>query len=77
MESTYATTASAAEATDGIQHDTATHDATSGDDTTDYADTTTSTDENERDADAPNAIWSTATATSVEYDVTVRGGEYM
>ena len=63
----------AAEATDGEQHDTATYDATSGDADTDDADTTTATDGHERDADDPNAIWSTTTATTVEDDFTVRG----
>ena len=73
MESTGATTTSAAAATDGVKHDTATYDATVVDTTTDDSDTTTATDGHERDADAPNSIWSTATATTVEDDVTVRG----
>ena len=72
MESTDATTR-ATESTDGIQHNAATHDATTDDATTDDADTTTATDGHERDADAPNAIWSTAAATKMEDDVTVRG----
>ena len=75
MESTDATTTSAASAIDGKQHDTVTHDATAGDATTYYSNITAATDGNERDADAPDAIWSTATATTVEDDVTVRGGE--
>ena len=65
MRSTGATTTNAAAATDGVQHDTATYDATAGDTATDDSDTTTVTDGYERDADAPNAIWSTATATTV------------
>ena len=73
MESTGATTTNAAASTDGVHHDTATYDATAGDAATYDADTTTSTDGNERDTDAPNAIWSTSTATTVEDDVTVRG----
>ena len=66
MESTDATTTSASAATYGIQHDTATHYAIAVDATTNDADTTTATDGNERDADAPNEIWSTATETTVE-----------
>ena len=77
MESTDATTTSAAEATDGIQHDATTHDATTYDTTTYDADSKTTTYGNERNADDPTAIWSTATAKTVENDVTVRGGEYM
>ena len=74
MESTGATTTTnIEEATYGLQHDTTTYDATSGDAATDDADTTTATDGHERDADAPNSIWSTATVTTVEDDVTVRG----
>ena len=78
MESTDTTT-SATASTDGIQHDATTHDATTYYATTDYAttddaDAATATDGNEYDADAPNAIWSTKTATTVENDVTVRGG---
>ena len=69
MESTGATTTSAAAATDGVKHDTSTYDATANDATTDGSDTTTATDELERDADAPNSICSTATATTVEDDV--------
>ena len=81
MESIDATN-SATAATDGIQHDSTTHDSTTDDATTDYAttdyaDSATATYGNECDADAPNAIWSTTTATTVENDVTVRGGEYM
>ena len=57
---TGATTTNAAAATDGIQHDTEIYY-----ETTDDADTTTVTDGNERDVDAPNAIWSAATATTV------------
>ena len=73
------TTTSTTSATDGIQHDTTTHDATPDDATTDYAttydaDSTTATDGNEYNADATNTIWSTTTATTVENDVTVRGG---
>ena len=60
-----------------IRHDTATHDATEGDTTTDDADTTTATDGNECDAYAPNEIWSTATETTVKDDMTDRGVEYM
>ena len=41
MESICATTTNAAAATDGIQQDTATYDATAGDATTGDADTTT------------------------------------
>ena len=77
MESTYATTTSATAATDGIKHDAATHDETTDDATTDDADIKTATDGNERAADAPNAIWSTATAKTVENDITVREGQYM
>ena len=77
MESTDATTTSAAAAIDGIQHDTATHDATAGDATTYDADTTAVTDGNKRDTDAPNAIWSTTTAATVEDYVTFRRVEYM
>ena len=73
MESTGATTTDAAAATYGIQHDTANYDATAGDEATDDADTTTATDGHARDVDAPNEIWSTATTTTVEDDVTVRG----
>ena len=76
IESTDATTSSTA-AIDGIQHDATTHDATTDDAITYDAYTKTATDGNERDADAPNAIWSTTTATTVENDVKVRGGEYM
>ena len=69
MESTDTTT-SATAATNGIQHDAATHDETTDDATTDYATTddaysATATYGNECDADAPNTIWSTATATTV------------
>ena len=74
MESTDATTTSVSAATDGIQHDAETHDATTDDTTTDNSDSTTATDGNELYADAQNAIWSTATAPTVENDVTVRGG---
>ena len=77
MESTDATPTSASAAKDRIQHDTSTHDATSCDATTDDADSTTVTDGNERDADAPNEIWITAAATTVENDVTIRGEKYM
>ena len=74
MESTGATTTtSIEEATYGLQHDTATYDATSGDAATDDADTTTATDGHARDAYDPNAIWSTKKATTLEDDVTVRG----
>ena len=73
MEPTGATTTNAAAVTDGIQYDTATYNATAGNVSADDADTTTSTDGHERDADAPNTIWSTATATTVEDDVIVRG----
>ena len=81
IESKDATT-SATAATDGIQHDATTHDATADDATTDYAttddaDAATAIDGNEYDADAPNAIWSTTTATTLENYVTVRGGKYM
>ena len=77
MESIDANT-SATAATDVIQHDVTTHDATTDDATTDYAttddaDEAIATDGNEYDEDAPNAIWSTTTATTVENDVTVRG----
>ena len=65
MESTDATKTSAAAETYGIQHDKAAHDATAGDETTDDSDTTTATYGNERDADTPNAIWSTTTASTV------------
>ena len=76
MESTDAITTSAAEATDGIQHDATTHDATTDDATTDDADSATATYGNEHDAEAPNEIRSTkTTTTTVENDVTVRGGE--
>ena len=69
MESTDTTT-SATSAIDGIQHDATTHDATTDDATTDYAtiddeDSATATYGNECDTDAPNAIWSTTTATTV------------
>ena len=79
MESTDATTTREAESIYGIQHHATAHDATTYDATTDYAttddaDSATATDGNERDAYAPNAIWSTSTATTVENDVTVRGG---
>ena len=72
----------ATESIDGIQHNATTHFSTTDDATTYYAtaddaDSATATDCNECDADAPNAIWSTSTATTVENDVTVRGGEYM
>ena len=77
MESTDATATSTSATPDGIQHNKTTHDTTSGDVTTDDSDTTTAADGNERDADAPNAIWSTVTATTMEDDVTVRVGEYM
>ena len=77
MESTDTISTSAAAAINGIQRDTATHDATAGDENSDDADTTTATYGNERDADAPNEVWRTATATKVEDDVTVRGEEYM
>ena len=73
MESTGTTTTNAAAATYGVQHDTTTYDATSCDTATDDAYTTTAIDGHERDADAPNGIWSTTTATTVEDDVTVRG----
>ena len=81
MESTDATT-NATAATYGIHHDATTHDATTYDATTDYAtkddaDSATASDGNECDADAPDAIWSTTTATTVENDAKVRGGEYM
>ena len=72
MESTDATTTSAAAATDGIQRDTATHDATAGDATTYDSDTIAVTDGNKRDTYAPNAIWSTTTAATAEYYVTFR-----
>ena len=77
MESTDATT-SATSATYGIQHDETTHDATTDDTITDYAttddaDSATATDGNECDADAPNAIWSTTTATTVEMMLHVGG----
>ena len=77
MEYTDATT-SATAATYGIEHDTTTHDATTDDSTTDYvttydSDAATVTDGNEYDADAPNAIWSTTTITTVGNDVTVQG----
>ena len=75
MEYTDATTANSEAAIYGIQYDATTHDATTDDATTDYADSTTATDRNECDADAINSIWSTATAKTVENDVTVRGGE--
>ena len=75
MEYTDATVTSASAATDGIQHDTISNDKTANDATTDDADTMVATDGNERYADAPNAIWSTANATTVENDVIVRGGE--
>ena len=71
------TTTSTAAAIDGIQYDAENHDTTTDDATTDDADPTTATDWNERDADAPNSIWSTATATTVENDVTIIGREYM
>ena len=79
MESTDATTSTTV-ATDVIQHNVITHDSTTDDATTDYAttddaDEAIATDGNEYDADAPNAIWSTTTATTVENDVIVRGGE--
>ena len=79
MESIDATT-SATAATDGIQHHATTHDTTTDDSTADCAtaddeDSATATDGNECDADAPNSIWSTANATTVENDVIVRGGE--
>ena len=74
MESKNATTTSASAATDGIQHYETTHDATTDDATTDDSDSTTATDGIKRDAYAPNAIWSTVTETTVENDVTVRGG---
>ena len=77
MESTDATTASAAADTDGIQHDATTNDATADDATTKDTDSATATDENESDVDVPNTIWITTTATTLENDVTVRGGEYM
>ena len=77
MESTDATTTSAAAATYGIQHDATTHDATTYDETTNVMDSDTTTDGNERDVNAPNAIWSTTTATTVENYVTVIGGECM
>ena len=77
MESTDATTTSAATDTDGIQHDATTHNATTDDATIDDAYSATATGGNECDADAPNAIWSTTTATTVKNNVTVRGGEYM
>ena len=77
MESKDKTTTSAEEATDVIQHDATTHDATKYDATTYDADPATATDGNEHDPDAPNEIWITTTAITVENDVTVRGGEYM
>ena len=73
MESTGTTTTNAESSTDGVQHDTTTFDATKGDAATDNAYTTTATYGHERDADSPNAIWSTTTATTVKDDVTVRG----
>ena len=73
MESTGATATNVAAATDGVQHDTPTYDATSGDAATYDADKTTATDWHEHDADTTNAIWSTSKATTVEDDVTVRG----
>ena len=81
MESKDATI-SATAAKDEIQHDATAHDATTDDTTTYYAttddaDAAIATGGNEFDADAPNAIWSTTTATTVENDVTVRGVEYM
>ena len=77
MESRDTISTSAAAAINGIEHDTATHDATAGDENSDDADTKTATYGNERDADAPNSIWSTATATTAEKDATVRGVEYI
>ena len=74
MKYTGATTTNTVATTDGIKHDTATYDATSGDSTTYDADTTNATDGHEHDADAPNKICITATAKTVEDDVTVRGG---
>ena len=65
MESTDSTKTSASAATYGIQHDAATHDATTDDATTDDSDTATATHGNKRDADSPNATWSTITATTV------------
>ena len=73
MESTGTTTTNAAAATDGVQHDTETFDATADDAATDDADTATATDGHESDADAQNEIWRTTTATTVEYDMKVRG----
>ena len=73
MESTGATATNASAATYGVQCDTATYDATAGYAAIDDADTTTSTDGHECDADALNEIWSNSTATTVEDDVTVRG----
>ena len=81
MEPTDATT-SATSAKDGIQNDATTYDATTYNATTDYETTydayaATATYGNEYDADSTNTIWSTTTETTVENDVTVRGGEYM
>ena len=53
MESICATTTNAAAATDVVQQDTETYDATAGDATTGDSDTTTATDGHECDADAP------------------------
>ena len=78
MESKDATI-SATAAKDEIQHDATTHDATTDDATTYYATTdaaysATATYGNECDANTPNEIWSSTTATTVENDVTVIGG---
>ena len=56
MESTDATTTSAAAVIDGIQHDATIHDATTDDAPTDNVDSATSTYGNEPDADVPNEI---------------------
>ena len=82
MESTDTTTTIATAATDGIQHNATTHaartyDATTDNATTDDADSAILKDRNERDTYAPNTIWSTTIATTVENYMTVRGGEYM
>ena len=77
MESIDATTTSVTAAPDGIQHDATTGDTTTDDANTYDADSSTSIDSNECDTDAPNSIWITTTATTVENDVKVRGGEYM
>ena len=74
MESTGTTSTNATADAYGLQHDAAAYDATSNDVATNDENIATTTYGHEHDADASDAIWSTSAATTVEDDVTVRGG---